>query len=380
MAAEDPGRGVEWALLAIDSLAANRMLESYPEWAALGWARLALARWRAGDLAGAEKDVEQSDRDARRASRYREADDYPESWQAESGRVAAALDWHQGRRHEGLDLAEDLPAEYRELGSADLHKALALRAELRAACADLDAGPPSAASESGGETPDSMLRSAPPGPTEGLNPGVDARSVSGPGKEGLGRSSRRRCELWGEALADVEELRRLRAAAPAAERLADFRLWLRILVLIGDRAEMVVALPEARSAAAGLGDGAAPLVPWLEGHCATDAQRKEALWRQARERFAALGDDLWVARATLDRARLGLSEGRQREVAALASELVAKLGAMATGSEDLAALKALARAATPVAAVTGKDLERAEWVLKPLEWRRRAGRALSLAL
>ncbi len=49
----DPERAVEWALLAIDSLAANQTfgLETDPRLAALAWARLALARWRAGNLA-----------------------------------------------------------------------------------------------------------------------------------------------------------------------------------------------------------------------------------------------------------------------------------------------------------------------------------------
>ncbi len=342
-------RGVEWALLAIDSLAANEMLETCPELSALGWARLALVRWRADDLSGAEKDLARCERDAGRIDAQEPSEGTPGApallaWEAERGRVAAAFHWHQGRRRQALEHAEGAVAAHRAAGANGLAKALILRAELRAASTDLDAAHP---------------------PEEGPGAG----------------------DLLDEALADAEEARGLLARAPVEEQVASFRLWARILVLTGDPGEIVAALPEARRS--DLGDAAAPLLPWLEGHCPT-AMRKargrhgkpdtESLWRRARDAFAALGDEPWVARVTLDLARLGLSAGRAEEVSALASELAANLGAAVTGPEDLTALKALARAATTTAAVTGDDLDRAERVLKRLDWRRRASRALRLAL
>ncbi len=96
--------------------------------------------------------------------------------------------------------------------------------------------------------------------------------------------------------------------------------------------------------------------------------------------YEAHGDGIWVARVCLDLARVCLSEGRAQEASALTSELVAKLGALVTAPEELAALKAVGRAATPAAAVTGEHLDRAEQSLKRLEWDRRASRALHLAL
>ena len=104
----------------------------------------------------------------------------------------------------------------------------------------------------------------------------------------------------------------------------------------------------------------------------------EPLWRQARERFADLGDDLWVARASLDLARFCLAVGRPGEATAVASELASTLGAAAAGPEDTAALEPLGRAA-PFTEVASDDLDRAEAVLKRLEWGRRADRALDLA-
>ncbi len=314
-----PSPAVEWALLAVDSLAANRELETCPGRAALAWARLALARWRAGDLAGAERDLGRWTRDTGRGDGGRP------SWRAESGRVAAALHWHQGRRRPALEIAEPMVAAHREAGSPGLARALILRAELRAAAADLDAA---------GEA---------------------------------------RAELLERALADVEEARDLAAEGSQEARAAAFSLWLRILVKIGDRAEKITGLAGARRLAPDLGDDAAPRLLWLEGHCSTGGGplaglgRPEGLWHRARERFQALGDDLWVARTSLDLARLG--------GAGEASEAAARLGAVAAAPEDLAALRALA-----AGKVADADLDRAEDVLRRLEWRRRASRALRLAL
>ena len=118
-----------------------------------------------------------------------------------------------------------------------------------------------------------------------------------------------------------------------------------------------------RRLAADLGEFAAPLLSWLDGHGAGDP---EPLWREASAGFAALGEELWAARAALDLARLRLAAGRPREAAALASEVASILGAAAASAEDLAAIQALNRAAT-VAEVSGEDLDGAEAVLKRLE-------------
>ncbi len=309
-----PERGVELALLGVDSLTANQILETQPGYAALAWARLARARWRAGDLSGAERDLEQSAHDF---AREREEDLDPSS-EAERSRVAAAFLWHQGHRRRALELADDSVRAHRQARSGELRKALELRAELRAATADLGTG-----------------------------------------------------EELEAALADVEEARDLLAAAPAADQTALVSLWLRILVLSHDRAERIVALPLARHAASG------PLLLWFEGHCTAAA---EPLWREARERFAELDDELWIARTTLDLARLCVSDGRAAEASALAAQLASTLGALAASPEDLAALTALDRGTGPVTEVASDDLDQAEHVLKRLEWNRRAQRALDLAM
>ncbi len=317
----DPDRGVELALLAIDSLTANGLLERDSNRAALAWARLALARWRTGDLEGAEQDLERSASD----DELTHDDDWVKRWDAERGRVEAAFHWHRGRWREALELAESSVAHHRETRPGDLAKALTLRAELRARAADLE--------------------------------GASVEELQA-------------------VLADVEEARDLLTEAPAEEQAAVFGLWLRILVLIGDPGELAVALPRAQSAAPGLGPDAEALLSWLEGHC---SGTPEDSWRLARERSAALGDELGVARATLDLARLRLAAGRAGEASSLAAELASTLGARAASPEDLAALKALARAVAPGVELASEDLDRVERVLKTLEWDRRALRALDLA-
>lgn len=327
-------RAVEWALLAIDSLAANRMLETYPELTTLAWARLALARWRAGDLGGAEKDLSQSAHDFERTGK----DPFPAAWQAERGRVVVAFHWHQGRRRAALRLVDDTVAAHRAAWSEALCQALMLRAELRAASAD------------------------------------------------LGLSGEIRAEALSQALADVEEAHELRTPAPAPERVAILSLWVRILVLTGDRAEMSGALPQVRQWADSLGDAAAPHLLWLEGHLDAVAEpdagleRKAAQWHRARQRFAALDDELGAAQTTLDLTRLHLLEDQTKEAAALASELAAQLGAVVTIPADLAAIKTLSHAATPAGTLAESALDRVAPVLERLVWERRASRALELAL
>ncbi len=344
-AADDPERGVELAQLALDSLATNRLLEPHPGRQALAWARLARARWRAGDPGGAERDLarsagdtersagdtERSDRGAERSDRgAADAGDIPVSWEAEHNQVAAACLWLRGRRRQALALAERSVAGYRAAGGEALGGALVLRAELRAAGAELDTG------------------------------GAGARVA----------------ELR-RALSDLEEARGVAVSEAAPLPQASVSLWLRLLALLGSGAEIAAALPAVRQAAKAMGPGSVPRVLWLKGHSAGDHDA-ETLWRDARERFSDLGDDLWSARATLDLARRCLAGERPGEAAALASELASILGTLTAGAEDLAALKPLGRAA-PFTAVTAGDLDGAEAVLKRLEWARRAQRALELA-
>ncbi len=349
-------RAIELMLLAIDSLAANRMLETQPGRAALAWARLARARWHAGDLAGAEQDLERAANDVTRA----EEEDLLPAWEAERSRIAVAFQWLRGDRLSALDLAAHMIAEQRQAAeeppdagkpastaegataegatAAALFRALLLRAELRAAVAELE---PSFA-------------------------GVRARPLA-------------------NALADLEEAQGLLDTAegaaapsdpvPARLRRAMVSLWARLLVLAGNRGERLAPLPKVRAAAACRETRATPLLHWLEGHAGTGA---ETLWRLARKGFAEAGDELWGARVTLDLARLCLAEERPGEAAALASQLASTLGAAAASPEDLSALEPLGRAA-PFATVTGDDLDGAERLLTRLELQRRTELALDLA-
>jgi hypothetical protein len=64
-------------------------------------------------------------------------------------------------------------------------------------------------------------------------------------------------------------------------------------VSLGDRAEMANALPEARRWAETLDDGGAlPRLRWFEGHC--HAKERERRFREARDAFAAAGEDWWA--------------------------------------------------------------------------------------
>ena len=327
--ADRPERGVELALLGIDSLAANGMLETHPGRAALAWARLTLARWRAGDLPGAARDLGRSMHDTERGQGL----DHTAAEIAECGRVQAAFHWFQGRRHEALEWIDEALAAHRVAGLDGLHRPLILRAELRAATSDLDQ------------------------PVEPRTGSSEERSLDG-------------------ALADLEEARDLLADAPEDEQTEAFDLWLRILVLLDDRAEKLVALPRARLWAAGQSDHAMAVLTWFEGHCSATG---EPLWRQAREHLMAIGDELWAARVTLDLARACLADERMREAAGWASEVVSTVGTRVADREDLTALKALG-AATAIAKVAWDDLDRVERMLKRLEWDRQASRALRLAL
>jgi hypothetical protein len=132
---EDPARGVELALLAIDTMASNGLLEVDPGAAAMAWARLARARWRAGDLPGTEDALAQSTRDFERTPEQDlEADE-----EAERSRVTAAWRWFHGRREEALEIADYSVKQHRKARSADLGKALWLRAELRASLGETGA-------------------------------------------------------------------------------------------------------------------------------------------------------------------------------------------------------------------------------------------------
>ncbi|MCP3958265.1 MAG: helix-turn-helix transcriptional regulator [bacterium] len=318
-AADDPERGVEWALLAVDSLAANRMLETHPQNAALAYARLALARWRAGDNKGAVQDVMQSMQDAERAS---DGHLYAAP-AAERSRITAAFYWHAGRPQQALTLAEGTVGAHRIAAAPELGKSLLLRAALRAAVADLD----------GGEARRGLLESA---------------------------------------LADLEEARG--HDADHHEPLAVFGLWLRILVLLGAQNELAAALPQARRQGSDLGDTAAPLLHWFAGHCSSTAA--EPSWRQSRDLFAAASDELWTARLSLDLARLRLDQGHARDASAEAARLVSDLSGLAQSAEDSAPLRALARSAATADGVTVDELDAVERVWKRLEWDRRGRRAI----
>ncbi len=362
-ARRDPGggadRGVELALLAIDSLTANSRLETEPETAALAWARLARARWQAGDLDGAERDLEQSARDSERLEH-----DPEQGRVAERSRVTAAWHWQRNQRRQALELARRSIASHRAAGGDGLAAALILRAELQAAAGDLEAdlaGDRAATLRAAlADLEEAAAAPSPPDPLSRppLTPSRERGDQTAPEDAAPARSRR-----------DDVTLARLRRDDEAVS------LRIRLLARIGSRAEIAAALPELQRAADGCGPGIAPRLLWLEGHAAKDP---EALWRDARGGFAALADDLWVARTILDLGRFCLSDDRSGEASALASELATTLGAAAARPEDLAALEPLGRAA-PFTAVSSDDLDRAEAVLKRLEWQRRAQRALDLA-
>ncbi len=327
--AADGDRAVELALLGVDSLAANDVLDDLPALAALAWARVALARWRGGDLTGAEGDLERSARDFARALEAEQPRLHP-VWEAERARVEAAFHWLRGRRVDAIICADRaLAVEQRLAGGTELARALVLHAEVSAAIADLDPG---------AQLPQLIVE--PP-----------------------------------SALADVEEARGLLDGSPEGEQVAALALWVRLLALGVDRGEIAAALGEVRRWASALGGAVAGLVPWLEGHAAADP---EPLWRQARERFAARGDDLAAARATLDLARLFLAGGRAADAAAEAARLASTLGARAASRQDFAALEQLAQPAG-AAQVDAAGLDAADRVLRRLEWEQRAQRALELA-
>ncbi len=333
-------RGVELALLAIDSLVPSGLLEDAPGLAAQAWMRLARARWRAGDVAAADEALEQSTRDLERA----EPAQLYLGAEAERSRVAAAFHWFRGRRDEARRLAEYSVEEHRLARSAELWKVLVLRAELTTATS---AAATSAAAISAAA--------------------VDAAAVDD--------VEARRREVR-DALVDLEEARGLLEGSLASDWAPSFGLWLRFVVALGDAGELQAALPEARRLASAFGDAAGARLLWFVGHCVHDA---EPLWQQARQRFAALGDELWEAQATLDVARLRLAEGRVDAARAPAAELASKLGALATRADDLAAVRALGQAATPPGAVEAGVVDGAAGVLIRLFWERMAQRALRLA-
>lgn len=325
--AEDPERGVELALLAIDTLVMNGLLGVDPGIAVLGWSRVARARWRAGDLPGAEDAWKQVARDLERIPE----EDRDPAVEAERSRLEAALRWFQGRREEALKLADVSVARERAGGVGHLARALLLRAEIRS-------------------------------------------SLHRP------RQDERRQLLRG-ALADLEEARGLADDGWDWEPAALFDIWLLVLGRLGDRKEMATALPEVRRLAEVLdgADAVSHRTGWLEGRA---NQSWASLW-EAREGFLAAGDDLWAARTMLD--LLGhLSpdgrpavEGRLRSLS-LASELATALGAMVESSEGAAVVKAL-QAQAESGTLTKKALDAAGRVHRRLEDDLRARQALRYA-
>lgn len=299
----DAERGVELALLAVDSLTPSGLIEIRPNLAALAWARVAAARWRAADPAGAEEALRQSAKDLDRAAE----EDLVAAYEAERTYVEAAFRWFQGRRDEALELAESSVARHRAAPSPNLGAALWLRAEIRATFPE-------------------QLRGA---------------------------------------LADLEEARDgVEVGASRQHKLSFLDLWVRVLVQLGDGSETATALPEVRRLAAELGeDGGRARLRWLEGHASPPPRDPKSLIQEAGEELAERGEDLWAARCTLDLARLAVAGGRHGEVPALASSLAGTLGALADSSESLAVVRRLGdgEAAADAVAEAEAVLSRWEW-------------------
>ncbi len=238
--------------------------------------------------------------------------------EAERCRAAAALHWYMGRRDEAAELADLSVKWHRAARSTQLGQALLLRAELRAATGDPE-----------------------------------------------------------EALGDLDEA--LSFFEPEAEwqRKRCLDLWVRVLVLRNDKAEIVSTLPDVRELVAELGDaGAMPRLSWLEGH---GSRRPETLWRAAAAGFAELGEDAWVARTAFDLLAHRFTDGASSVDVALASELATALGTLAEDPESLAVAGAL-RQAVASGKVTEDVFEEAADVLDWLEWDGRARQALRFAL
>jgi hypothetical protein len=318
----DPKRGVELALLAVDSLTSSGLIEVSPSLAALAWTRVAAARWRAADPVGAGEALGQSAKALEGATE----EDLVAPYEAERCYLEAAFRWFQGRRDEALELASRSVDRHRAAGtpaaSAELGAALVLRAELR------------------------------------FSTGVASASDSGKTRG---------------ALEDLEEARAwVEAGTPREEKLSFLDLWVRVLVRLGDASETASALPEVRRLAAELaGDGGGARRLWLEGHAGAPPRLRASLSQEAREEFTARGEDLWTARCTLDLARLAAAGGARGDVAAQASSLAGVLGARADRSESLSLLRKL----VDVEAAPGA-LDEAEAVLSRWERDSRSRRAV----
>ncbi len=203
-AEESAERGAQLALLAIDSLASNGLLESQPGLAALAWTRAAVARRRAGDLPGAEEALAQATRDFERTPSF----ELEPAAEAERRRGAAALEWFLGRREEAGKLAKSAVRWHRATRSPELSDALLLRAELFAAAGEAE-----------------------------------------------------------KAIGDLDEALGLFEPAAVRQRERCLDLWVRALVQQRDKGRIVGWLPDVRELAEELGGGGPTArLRWLEGH------------------------------------------------------------------------------------------------------------------
>jgi AraC-like DNA-binding protein len=325
VAPKDPRRGVELAMLGIDSLAANGLLGVDPGLAVLAWSRVARARWRAADLPGAEDALKQVYRDLERIP---ERERSP-TIEAERSRLEAALRWHQGRRPEALKLVEHSIEQERAGGVGHLHRVLLLRSEIRA-------------------------------------------SLRLP-------KAREDRELLRGVLEDLEEARSLDHSRWDWEWTVLFDLWVLVLVRLSDKDEMAKALPHVRRLAGELGGHGSAFssrLRWFEGH----VNRSLEALTEAREGFLAANDELWTTRTTLDLLQGGPGDGLSEadgvvDPLKLASELATALGSMAQSSQGVAVAKVIQNEVAS-GAVTKSILDAAGDALRRLEDDLRAREAL----
>ncbi len=194
--------------------------------------------------------------------------------------------------------------------------------------------------------------------------------------ENLGKALLLRAELraaGGELRGAFDDLDEVHAVLQASggEPPPCMDLLPRVLVLLGDRGDPAGVLEQKPG-----GSVTRPMLRWYEGHCRPG--KAERLWREARDGFAESGEDLWVARTTLDLIGLCLAEEREKDARGLASELLTTLGTVAESSESLAAVETLRRAVA-LGKLGSGVLEEVDGALARLEWGRRGRRALWFA-
>ncbi|HEX9734999.1 MAG TPA: helix-turn-helix domain-containing protein [Thermoanaerobaculia bacterium] len=337
----DLKRAMELAELALDSVEATEEMvgEADPERKALAWARLARARFRAGEAAKAEQalarmaqtlaepangiltlsEIELPDlgRDARlTVGRLR----------AETLLVEADLRASQGRDARAVELAGEamLWAQGVEAAREPAGRARLLRARLR-------------------------LR---------VRGSAEIPPRSPLSQRGEGEATR---EDWtlDDVHADLEAAHELlEAAEPPAggDVMAElFDAWARLHACRGEVEEVASAAGRLRALAAELDadDGAAASLrarwasrswqAWVDGRRG-DLSRAERGWQRARAGFAELGERARSASITAELVALAVERGRGDQASAWARELLAEASACGVARGELPALAALSRA------------------------------------